>query len=64
MNYLVRVTPILRAIPDETYPEYNAGYEYGQPMDCVMNEEQYCTIDPECFEAMFLGELPEETKIC
>lgn len=63
MNYLIRVTPIVRAIPDELYPSMNAGYEYGKPVECIIPED-YPEVYDDSQKVEYLGVLPEESKIC
>jgi hypothetical protein len=66
MLILIKIIPILCAIPDETYPAMNAGYEYGKPYEIVMGAEEFYTHppDPETCEHVILGTLPPESKIC
>lgn len=49
---------------DEIYPEYNAGYNYGPSMYCIIDPEEGYEPDPEVWDYQIIGRLPYESKIC
>lgn len=52
------------AVPDETYPEYNAGYNLDLVGYKIVSDDEPDGIDPEEFEMRPVGVLPKESKIC
>lgn len=53
------------AVPDETYPEYNAGYDLDLVGHVIVkDDEQEPPCDPEEFEMKPIGVLPKYSKIC
>ncbi|HTJ52563.1 MAG TPA: hypothetical protein VL443_24050 [Cyclobacteriaceae bacterium] len=53
------------AVPDETYPEYNAGYNLELAGHIIIKDgEQGYPVDEEEYEMVFIGSLPKESKLC